>query len=155
MTEVTVGTAIQSPTVPFGRSTFSHPATRSSIHSLRSLITSREADGDRRLGRRTEPRTRRGEDMRPNQGSRKEGYPLVSSLLPWFLASCHRSSSYSLVPCLSDNLPCPTVWALRSSCRYDPFPVGDECNEMESGEGDDKRIEPRSTGNAERQRLDQ
>lgn len=48
-----------------------------------------------------------------------------------------------------------TVWALRSSCRYDPFPVGDECNEMESGEGDDKRIEPRSTGNAERQRLDQ
>lgn len=75
----TVGTAIQSPTVPFGRSTFSHPATRSSIHSLRSLITSREADGDRRLGRRTEPRTRRGEDMRPNQGSRKEGYPLVSS----------------------------------------------------------------------------
>lgn len=26
-----------------------------------------------------------------------------------FLASCHRSSSYSLVPCLSDNLPCLTV----------------------------------------------
>lgn len=50
--------------------TLPHPAPRSSIHSRRSLITSREADGERRLGRRTEPRTRRGEDMRANQGSR-------------------------------------------------------------------------------------
>ena len=55
---------------PLSPPTFSHPAPRSSIHSRRSLITSREADGERRLGRRTEPRTRRGEDMRPNQGSR-------------------------------------------------------------------------------------
>lgn len=55
---------------PLSLPTFSHPAPRSSIHSRRSLITSREADGERRLGRRTEPRTRRGEDMRANQGSR-------------------------------------------------------------------------------------